>query len=287
MIHAPEGSWVTWPWAYDAAMAMLATLAMQLHASDPMTALAWVAPCWGLVNTALVIGITRRLRFPLLFQVVALACFATSPLTQLLHRVGMLDHHFVEYSFVLAILYLGLGWAQHPCRVRWATALGLALGAVAGDCRTGGRMAIENSSTRRTHGLRFRQRVAGVDGGLFAAVLGVSKRSFRLHAALVVSRLHRGNYDLNRGVLRAGVVNAQGLRDPGCDWRSRPAAHCAADRSGRGFCHRGDPGPRAHGRSYRPLGVVREWPLKGDRRLIFVPLVHCAVGDRGADLCRV
>lgn len=110
MIHAPEGSWVTWPWAYDAAMAMLATLAMQLHASDPMTALAWVAPCWGLVNTALVIGITRRLRFPLLFQVVALACFATSPLTQLLHRVGMLDHHFVEYSFSSCNPVLGFGF---------------------------------------------------------------------------------------------------------------------------------------------------------------------------------
>ena len=55
--------------------------------------------------------------------------FAASPLTQTLHRVGMLDHHYVEYTFVLASLYLGLGWFGDLSSRRRAIALAAVLGA--------------------------------------------------------------------------------------------------------------------------------------------------------------
>jgi hypothetical protein len=55
-------------------------------------------------------------------------CFALSPLTQLLHSVGMLDHHYVEHTFVLLCVWLGIRWFENLDSRRHAIALGAALG---------------------------------------------------------------------------------------------------------------------------------------------------------------
>jgi hypothetical protein len=128
-IHAPEGSWITWPWAYDMAMAILARGLMALTGAGPMTVLAFVAPAWVFVNAALFLGVASRLRLSAPMQALAMLFFAVTPLTQVLHRVGMLDHHYIEYTFVLATLYLGLGWFGDLARVRSAAALAALLGA--------------------------------------------------------------------------------------------------------------------------------------------------------------
>jgi len=128
-IHAPEGSWVTWPWAYDMVMAFIAKTLMTITgAQDPRSILAFVAPAWVFVNIALLIGVTMRLRLSLALQAIAVFCFAASTLTRTLHRVGMLDHHYVEQTFVLAMVFLGLGWFQQIGNQRRAALLGFALG---------------------------------------------------------------------------------------------------------------------------------------------------------------
>ena len=129
-VHAPEGAWITWPWAYDTLMALAARgLVALTGAADPMTVLAFIAPAWVFVNAALMLGIAARLRLSLPMRIAALLFFAVSPLTQSLHRVGMLDHHYAEYSFVLAGVYLGLGWFGEPAGKRRAVALAALLGA--------------------------------------------------------------------------------------------------------------------------------------------------------------
>jgi hypothetical protein len=129
-IHAPEGSWITWPWAYAAAMAYLTRLLMALTgAADPMSALAFIAPAWVFVNAALFLGIASRLRLSLPMQALAMLFFATLPMTQFLHRVGMVDHHYIEWTFVLASIYLGLGWFGDLASRRRAAALAAVLGA--------------------------------------------------------------------------------------------------------------------------------------------------------------
>ncbi len=129
-IHAPEGSWVTWPWAYDALMAALAGVLMPLSDSgEPLRMLALVAPAWVLLNAALMLAIGRRLALGLPLLTLAMLCFALSPLTRALHRVGMLDHHFVEYSFVLAALWSGLRWLDAPAGRGAAVLCGIVLGA--------------------------------------------------------------------------------------------------------------------------------------------------------------
>jgi hypothetical protein len=129
-IHAPEGSWITWPWAYDMMMAWIAKSLMAITgAKDPMSVLSFVAPAWVFVNAALLLGITVRLRFSFPLQVIALLCYSLSTLTRLLHRAGMLDHHYVEHTFVLALLFVGLGWLQRISERRQAILLGIVLGA--------------------------------------------------------------------------------------------------------------------------------------------------------------
>lgn len=124
-IHAPEGSWLTWPWAYDRVLAAIVSLFMALTGkTQPMAILAYIPPFWVYINAALLLAITQALNMSWMARAVALSCFALSPLTQQLHAIGMVDHHYVEYTFVLATLCLGLKWARSG---RWSYAVGLGM----------------------------------------------------------------------------------------------------------------------------------------------------------------
>lgn len=128
-IHAPEGSWITWPWAFDLLMAGIARLGMALSGlSDPMQVLVFIAPCWVYLNGALLLVLARRLQLAWPLLVVVMLSYSVSALTQGLHRVGMLDHHFVEYSVVLALLVTGLGWSRDLADPRQAALVGTVLG---------------------------------------------------------------------------------------------------------------------------------------------------------------
>ena len=128
-IHAPEGSWVTWPWAYDflCAVFVKAGLAIGL-AKDPMALLAFIAPLSVFASAGLLVALCRRLHLAWPAATLVMLMFATSQLTRALHRVGMVDHHYVEQMFVLATLYAGLGWCQQGASTRRAALLGGVLG---------------------------------------------------------------------------------------------------------------------------------------------------------------
>ena len=128
-IHAPQGSWVTWPWAYDMLIAALAKGVLTLFPHlQAMAVLDFIAPAAVTISTALVIGCARQLGLPLALQVVASLSFALASLTRELHRVGMLDHHYVEHMFVLATVYCGLRWCNELADQRAALWLGVVLG---------------------------------------------------------------------------------------------------------------------------------------------------------------
>ena len=133
MIHAPEGSWITWPWAYDYLLAQALRAAMWINPSiEPMAFLAHVPVAWIFVNAGLMLLVCRKLKLGLELTAVALLAFSLSPLTQLVHGLGMLDHHFMELTFALASIWLGLGYFdEKPKRAR-AIAFGLVLGIAPG-----------------------------------------------------------------------------------------------------------------------------------------------------------
>lgn len=128
-LQVPEGAWISWPWAYDWLMAKAAALAVWLVPSlDPMAFIAYVPVAWILVNAALFVaaagsaGLSREMRALAMFG------FAFSPLTQLLHSIGMVDHHYIEHTFVLLTAWLGLRWFERPDDARRAGVLAAVLG---------------------------------------------------------------------------------------------------------------------------------------------------------------
>lgn len=120
-IHVPEGSMLTWPWAYDYVVAgVVRGLLSTGLASDPMKVVDYVPVFAILVSLALVIGIAVALKLPWFGALLLALSVAFSSLTQIVHGVGNIDHHFAEYTFVLAALYVGLRWLRTPQSRYWA-----------------------------------------------------------------------------------------------------------------------------------------------------------------------
>lgn len=129
-IHAPEGSIIVWPWGYDYALAWIVRLGVEAGITQqPMKLLAWIPALAVLISVALMMVLARRLNLSIWTTALAGLAVAVSPLTPVLHAVGVIDHHWAEYIFVLATLGVGLKWFLQPDKVGSGVALGVLLGA--------------------------------------------------------------------------------------------------------------------------------------------------------------
>ncbi|MGB5622468.1 MAG: hypothetical protein WBN65_08245 [Gammaproteobacteria bacterium] len=132
-IHAPEGSWVPWPWLYDFMMAKIVVAVMFVTgASDPGPILAHIPVFWVYINVLLMILIARQLGLDYLSTLLAALGIALLPLTQALHATGLIDHHFVELTFILLATLGGLRWFADPASAARAGFLGFVLGIAPG-----------------------------------------------------------------------------------------------------------------------------------------------------------
>jgi len=132
-IHVPDGSWIPWPWAYDYLMGQAARFAVWVSpTTDPLGFLAYVPVVWLAINTAVFLAAARRAGLTLTFCTIAMLAFALSPFVQLMHMPGKVDHHFIEFSFVLLVTWLGLRWFSAGQSRASAIGLGLALGLAPG-----------------------------------------------------------------------------------------------------------------------------------------------------------
>ena len=128
-LHAPDGAWISWPWAYDYLMAKAVQAALWIDpALDPLAFISYVPVAWVVVNAALLVSIATAIGLSREMRVLAMLCFALSPLTQLLHSVAMIDHHYVEHTFVLLNVWLGIRWFRQPAKIGRAVSLGVTLG---------------------------------------------------------------------------------------------------------------------------------------------------------------
>ncbi|MGQ0834040.1 MAG: hypothetical protein ACT4O5_03815 [Gammaproteobacteria bacterium] len=128
-IHAPEGSLIVWPWGFDLALAAVGRTALAMNVvEDPMSILVFIPPLAAFVSVGLVVGICRELGLSTLGTAIGAFCVALSPLTQLLHGVGMLDHHVAEYVMWLASIWLLLRWLREPYSLHRGVLAGCVLG---------------------------------------------------------------------------------------------------------------------------------------------------------------
>lgn len=131
--HVPDGSWIPWPWAYDYLMGQAAGLAQRLSpTTDPMGFLSYVPVVWLAINAALFLAAAGQSGLALTYRAIAMLAFALAPFVQLMHMVGKVDHHFVEFTFVLLVTWLGLRVFSTNHGRASAIGLGLALGLAPG-----------------------------------------------------------------------------------------------------------------------------------------------------------
>jgi asparagine N-glycosylation enzyme membrane subunit Stt3 len=129
MIHVPEGSWLSWPWAFDWLMALALRVALWIRPEmQPMKFLAYVPVIWVFVNAGLMTLIARQVRLSAAATAIALLAFSLLPLTQNLHGLGLIDHHFIELTFVLLTVLFGLRFFERQGN-KDAVILGAILGA--------------------------------------------------------------------------------------------------------------------------------------------------------------
>ena len=129
MIHVPEGSWLNWPWGYDYLLSRALLFVLWIRPStEPMAFLAHVPVAWTFVNAGLLTLIARQIRLNTALTAVGLLGFALLPLTQTLHGLGIIDHHYIELTFVLASVLAGLRFFSTDRRDSDALVLGIVLG---------------------------------------------------------------------------------------------------------------------------------------------------------------
>ena len=87
---------------------------------------------WLGVNAALFLAAAGQAGLALSYRAMAMLAFALAPFVQLMHMVGKVDHHFVEFTFVLLVTWLGLRLFSANQSRASAIGLGLALGLAPG-----------------------------------------------------------------------------------------------------------------------------------------------------------
>ena len=106
MMHVPEGDWITWPWAYDSALAGWYGSVIGLCRPPIRSAvLMHLPPLLGIVS----VGVRRRALAPgcacrMRWSRSPRLCFALHAFTEYQFGVGSLDHHGAEQLATLGAL---------------------------------------------------------------------------------------------------------------------------------------------------------------------------------------
>ncbi len=128
-MHVPNGSWISWPWGYDFLGAQATRFAMWLQPGlDPMRFISYVPVAFVVINFALFLAGLSQAGLRASLAMPAALALAMLPVSQIMHSIAMIDHHFLEFTFVLLANWLGLRWLTDTTNHRRAVALGVALG---------------------------------------------------------------------------------------------------------------------------------------------------------------
>jgi hypothetical protein len=129
-IHAPEGSWLTWPWGFDTLMTEITRLfGPYANEADANRVLMNIPPAAAPIAVALVVTIARQLSLPFLLAILLVMGFSALPLVYVQFAVGNVDHHFAELLWTLGSLSGGIAFfRQRSAALRPGIVLGLTLG---------------------------------------------------------------------------------------------------------------------------------------------------------------
>jgi len=108
-IHAPEGSWLTWPWGFDTLLTQITRL-FGPYASEAQAnrVLMNIPPAAAPIAVGLVVIIARQLALPFFLALLLVMGFSALPLVYMQFAVGNIDHHFAELLWTLGTLSAGI-----------------------------------------------------------------------------------------------------------------------------------------------------------------------------------
>lgn len=129
-IHAPEGSWITWPWGFDTLMASITRLFGPFADVDHANRILMnIPPMMSVVAIALLVVLARQAVLSTLQAVILLLGFALLPVAFRTYTVGNVDHHGMEMLCTLGTITAGAWFFREGSRSTAAPiVLGLLLG---------------------------------------------------------------------------------------------------------------------------------------------------------------
>jgi hypothetical protein len=138
LIHAPEGSWLVWPWGFDTLLTSITRLfGPYENEAEANRVLMNIPPASVPIAVGLVVIIARQLALPFFLALLFVMGFSALPLVYAQFAVGNIDHHFAELLWALGTLSAGI-WFFSAKQLSYGA--GITLGCVLGSA-----IAIHNS----------------------------------------------------------------------------------------------------------------------------------------------
>lgn len=132
-IHVPEGSWITWPWAYDWSMAQITKLFGPFAGvADANRVLMRIPVAASLVYIGVVLLLARQLGFSFALTALQVTVVAALPVVYLGFAVGNIDHHFAEGMWTAFTICAGIWFFSSRDSLMPAVVLGLVLATAVG-----------------------------------------------------------------------------------------------------------------------------------------------------------
>jgi len=130
-IHAPEGSWLTWPWGFDTLLTQITRLFGPYSSETQANRVLMNIPPGAVpIAVGLVVIIARQMALPFFLAVLFVLGFSALPLVFIQFAVGNIDHHFAELLWTIGALSAGI-WFFKTQRPSYGA--GITLGCVLGS----------------------------------------------------------------------------------------------------------------------------------------------------------
>jgi hypothetical protein len=129
LMHVPEGSWITWPWGYDQALAWIVSAIGPYDTEQQAARVLFHIPLAFIpVAIGLMVWLTWQLRLSLGMGALAVLAYAATPYIFMQYSVGNVDHHFAEQIWVLLLLNCAVWMVRFPASRVASPLLGFVLG---------------------------------------------------------------------------------------------------------------------------------------------------------------
>lgn len=132
-IHVPEGSWISWPWAFDSAMAHITSwFGPYANEAEANRVLLRIPAAFGALFVGMALLLALQLGLPGILTALLVISAAALPVITLAFAVGNVDHHFAESLWTAFTICAGIWFFSKRDALAPAIVLGAVLASAVG-----------------------------------------------------------------------------------------------------------------------------------------------------------